>query len=284
VNGNVYNTTGVELMVNVVPVLTNKMRWNMAINWSTNKKVLSEIYSGATKYGYLHMNERVDSYYATVWQKSPDGQTIIDQASGLPIRDPFARKLGHLDANWQFGWNNTFTVGNWQFNAQVDGRVGGIMPSLTVAKLWWGGKHPESVANRDAEYAGQLYVPDGVAVVSGDVQYDTDGNIVSDTRVFAKNEKGLKYSDWAMTYGYRAKEMDVNTFDASFIKLREASIKYDCSSLFAGTVIREAYVQLIGRNLAMWKKAKLIDPDFGNDNNLQDPSARYVGFGLGVKF
>jgi len=284
VNGNVYNTTGVELMVNVVPVLTRKMRWNMAINWSTNKKVLSEIYGGADKFGYLHKDERVDSYYATVWQKSPDGQTIIDQASGLPIRDPFARKLGHLDANWQFGFNNTLTVGHWQFNAQVDGRVGGIMPSLTVAKLWWGGKHPESVANRDAEYAGKLYVPDGVAVVSGDVQYDTDGNIVSDTRVFAKNEKGLKYSNWAMTYGYRAKGLGVNTFDASFIKLREASIKYDCSSLFGGTVVKEAYVQLIGRNLAMWKKAKLIDPDFGNDDHLQDPSARYVGFGLGVKF
>jgi hypothetical protein len=102
--------------------------------------------------------------------------------------------------------------------------------------------------------------------------------------VFARNEKGLKYSNWAMTYGYRAKELGVNTFDASFIKLREASIKYDCSSLFAGTVVKEAYVQLIGRNLAMWKKAKLIDPDFGNDDHLQDPSARYVGFGLGVKF
>jgi hypothetical protein len=35
---------------------------------------------------------------------------------------------------------------------------------------------------------------------------------------------------------------------------------------------------MVGRNLAMWKKAKLIDPDFGNDDSLQDPSTRYVGF------
>lgn len=284
VNGNVYKTTGLEVMMNVKPIYTSKVKWDMSINWFTNKKVLSEIYGGAGKYGNLHVGERVDSYYGTVWQKSPDGKTIINQSSGLPIKDTYSRKLGHTGPNWEFGLNNSVQVGKWNFTAMFDGRIGGIIRSLTIEKMWWGGKHPESVANRDAEYAGKLYVPDGVAITSGNVSYDSDGNITEDTRVFAQNTKGLKYSSWAMTYGYRAKEMGVNVFDASFIKLREASVKYDCSYLFASTFIKEAYVQAMGRNLAMLKKAKLIDPDFGNDDSLQDPSARYVGFGFGFKF
>jgi hypothetical protein len=39
-----------------------------------------------------------------------------------------------------------------------------------------------------------------------------------------------------------------------------------------------------GYNLLMWKKADIIDPDYGDDNNLQDPSSRYVGLGLTVTF
>ncbi|MFA5330474.1 MAG: SusC/RagA family TonB-linked outer membrane protein [Prolixibacteraceae bacterium] len=284
VNGNVYKTTGLEVMMNVKPIYTSKVKWDMNINWFTNKKVLSEIYGGASKYGNLHVGERVDSYYGTVWQKSPDGQTIINQSSGLPIKDTYSRKLGHTGPNWEFGINNSVKFGKWELAALFDGRIGGIIRSLTIEKMWWGGKHPESVQYRDAEYAGQLYVPDGVYVASGDVNYDSDGNITSDTRVFAQNEKGLKYSSWAMTYGYRAKEMGVNIFDASFVKLREASVKYDCTALFGGSFIKEAYFQVMGRNLLMVKKAKLIDPDFGNDDSLQDPSARYLGFGFGVKF
>ncbi len=284
VNGNVYKTTGLEVVVNVKPVYTNKVKWNTAINWFTNKRVLDEIYGGASKYGNLHAGERTDSYYATVWQKSPDGQIIINQSSGLPIKDTYSRKLGHTGPNWEFGLNNSVNVGKWDFSVMFDGRIGGIIRSLTIEKMWWGGKHPESTRYRDAEYAGELYVPDGVYVTSGSVTYDSDGNILEDTRTFAKNEKGLKYSSWAMTYGYRAKEKGVNIFDASFIKFREASVKYDCSSVFANTFVKQAYIQLVGRNLAMWKKAKLIDPDFGNDDSLQDPSTRYVGFGVGVKF
>ncbi len=284
VNGNVYKTTGMEIMLNVKPVYTSKVKWNMAINWFTNKKVLDEIYGGAAKYGNLHVGERVDSYYGTVWQKSPDGKIIINQSSGLPIRDTYSRKLGHTGPNWEFGINNSVKVGKWNFSAMFDGRVGGLIRSLTIEKMWWGGKHPESVKYRDEEYAGKMYVPDGVAITSGSVTYDSDGNILEDTRVFAPNTKGLKYSSWGMTYGYRAKEKGVNVFDATFVKLREASVKYDCSEIFRGTMVKEAYVQVMGRNLLMWKDAKLIDPDFGNDDNLQDPSTRYIGVGFGVKF
>jgi len=284
VNGNVYKTTGLEVMLSVRPVYSARVKWNMDINWFTTKRVLDEIYGGASKFEELHLGERVDSYYGSVWQYSPDGQLIVNQSSGLPVKDTYSRKLGHTGPDWEFGFNNSVKIGKWDFSAMIDGRVGGVMRSLTIEKMWWGGKHPESVQYRDAEYAGELYVPEGVYITSGSVSYDSDGNITSDTREFAPNQKGLKYSSWAMTYGYRAQVDGVNVFDASFVKLREASVKYDCSALFTGTFIKEAYIQLMGRNLAMWKKAKLIDPDFGDDNSLQDPSARYIGFGVGVKF
>ncbi len=43
-------------------------------------------------------------------------------------------------------------------------------------------------------------------------------------------------------------------------------------------------VSAYGYNLFILKKAMIIDPDYGNDNNLQYPSARYFGLGTKITF
>ena len=50
---------------------------------------------------------------------------------------------------------------------------------------------------RDDAYAGnKTYVGQGVVVTSGSVQYDVQGNIISDTRKFAPNTTAVNYIDW----------------------------------------------------------------------------------------
>ncbi|NIS45781.1 MAG: SusC/RagA family TonB-linked outer membrane protein, partial [candidate division Zixibacteria bacterium] len=91
-----------------------------------------------------------------------------------------------MNPDWRFGLQNQFQYKKWALDVGIDGAVGGVMRSLTVEKMWWGGKHPESTTYRDEEYAAghPVYVPEGVNVVSGELKTDVNGNVIEDTRTF----------------------------------------------------------------------------------------------------
>ncbi|RFS22581.1 SusC/RagA family TonB-linked outer membrane protein [Chitinophaga silvatica] len=294
VNGNVYTTKGLEIVAGVKAIKNKNFRWDVAANWSKYVKKITEIYGDQAVFGNLKLGDRTDSYYTTVWQKSADGKLILG-ANGLPIRDPFARNIGHLDPSWRLGFQNKFNIKGFDIGIDIDGVWGGIMNSTTHEKMWWGGKHPNSVEYRDAEYAAghPVYVPDGVVVVGGELKQDIYGNVISDTRKYAPNTTAVSWQTWGQNYPYRARVTEseskqfANTFDRSFFKLRRVSVGYELGKVFnLGKTVKGLYVQAFGYNLAMWKKMPLLDPDYeiGNDGNLQDPSPRYVGFSVNVKF
>jgi hypothetical protein len=113
---------------------------------------------------------------------------LVLGTDGFPQSDPFSRKLGYKDPDFIFGFLNTFNYKNFSLTVSADGRIGGTMYSTTNQKMWWGGTHPGTVNEyREAANEGRsTYVADGVVVVEGDVQYDADGKIISDTRVYAR--------------------------------------------------------------------------------------------------
>ncbi|MCK0146776.1 SusC/RagA family TonB-linked outer membrane protein [Arenibacter sp. F26102] len=291
VNGNEYTTNGLEVVLNAKPILTEDFSWNLTANWSRKVQRITEIYGDNATYNNLRLNDRADSYYATVWQKSADGDLILG-ANGLPIRDNFPQVLGHNDQDWTLGLQNSFKYKNLTVNVGIDGGWGGLIRSLTVEKMWWGGKHPNSTEYRDAEYAAgvPVYVPDGVQVTGGDLVQDVNGDVISDTRTYTQNTSAVSWQTWSQNYPYRAavtykeSEKFANIFDRSFFKLRTLSFKYDITELANINGVKNLDVTLSGYNLLVWKKADIIDPDFGNDNNLQDPSTRYIGIGVNVKF
>ncbi|MGY0408547.1 MAG: SusC/RagA family TonB-linked outer membrane protein, partial [Polaribacter sp.] len=150
-----------------------------------------------------------------------------------------------------------------------------------------------STLYRDAEYQngiGTIYVPTGVNVTGGSVQRDLNGNITSDTRTYATHTKPVSWQTWSQNYPYRAqvtsKESKIfaNVFDRTFFKLRTVALSYDLTKVVNYEGFKQIKVSLSGYNLFIWKKAEIIDPDFGNDDNLQDPSTRYLGLGLTFNF
>jgi hypothetical protein len=184
-------------------------------------------------------------------------------------------------------------MGKFSLIMDFDGVIGGVIDSKTVAKMWWGGKTPESVEYRDEQYATSepVYLPDGVNVIEGELVRDANGNITSDTRVFKEHTTKVDWQTWCQNYPYRARvnesenEKFANVLDRSFIKLRRLSLTYDLSGAFNSTsVIKGLDVTLFSYNVFMLKKAKIIDPDFGRDDELQDPSSRYIGLNLSFTF
>jgi TonB-linked SusC/RagA family outer membrane protein len=293
VNGNVYKTNGFEVVAGVKAIRNKNFRWDVSANWSSYVRKITEIYGEQATYSNLRLGDRTDSYYATVWQKSADGKLILG-SNGLPIRDAYVRNIGHLDPSWRLGLLNKFNIKGFDIGIDIDGVWGGIMNSTTHEKMWWGGKHPNSVEYRAAEYAAghPVYVPEGVVVVEGELKQDILGNVISDTRKYAPNTTAVSWQTWGQNYPYRARVTEseskkfANTFDRSFFKLRRVAVGYELGNVIKlGEKVKGLYLQVFSYNLAMWKKMPLLDPDYevGNDGNLQDPSPRYVGFSLNVK-
>ena len=128
----------------------------------------------------------------------------------------------------------------------------------------------------------------GVKVVSGDVTYDPEGNILSDTRKFAPNDYKVDYQTWAERYKGAWQDQLI---EKTFAKLREVVLTYSIpAALLKKTFIKGASFSLVGRNLLYWTKDKDTFGDMDNytmdtgDTNLQQPSQRTYGFNINLNF
>ncbi len=82
-------------------------------------------------------------------------------------------------------------------------------------------------------------------------------------------------------------ETFANVFDRSYLKLRSISLSYNFTELLNSKTIKDANVSFNGYNLFVLKKGDYYtDPDYktGDNNNIQDPSSRYLGLGVNFKF
>ncbi|HEX6227082.1 MAG TPA: SusC/RagA family TonB-linked outer membrane protein [Chryseolinea sp.] len=281
-NGGEFIRKGIEITLTATPVKSSSFSWDVVVNWSQYRKYLESVYGGATKLNNIPVGTRFDQIYGFSYMYTP-GRKLVLQDNGFPQNDPYARKLGYEDPDFIFGFLNTFSYKNFSLTVSADGRIGGTMYSTTNQKMWWGGTHPGTVnEHRDAANEGRsTYIADGVVVVEGDVEYDSDGNITSDTRVYAPNTTAVNYISW-----------NVNTsnaflnhyYDASFVKLREITLTYNFPrTLLSKTFLERASVSFVGRNLFLWSDISEVDPDPGSDN-LQTPSTRSIGFNLDFSF
>lgn len=284
VNGNEYKRRGVEVILNARPVALSTFKWDVMLNWSRHRRELTEVYGDTDELNNVNVGERADAYYTSVWLRSPNGDIIYGD-NGFPLVDPFQRRVGYTDPDGVFGVSNSFSYKNFSLNVLVDGRYGGSFYSTTNSKMWWGGTHPGTVNQfRDDANAGEAtYIGEGVVITEGEVEYDSDGDIVSDTRSFAPNTNAVNYIAWTKDF-YDGWAAEPGIFKETFVKLREVTFTY----LLPGSVLdniffNQASVSFVGRNLFLLSDVPNVDPDQGEDN-LQSPSARSFGFNINLTF
>ena len=93
---------------------------------------------------------------------------------------------------------------------------------------------------------------------------------------------------------YRRANVETNSFDTSFIKLRDARISYSFNQKIVKQLgLENLTVALFGKNLWMWTKFPMFDPEVATLDNAtitpgiemgQMPTAKTVGFEVNVKF
>lgn len=281
---------GVEITVNANLLKKKDWDWNVTFNWARDRYYYDKVdpvYS--TQKDWVKKGARWDWFGYYDWERDPQGNIIHE--NGYPIQSQYQSVGGYENPDWVFGFNNTLKYKNVTLSFTLDGRVGGVAHSVMDQALWMTGAHRDSdnewrydeVVNGNKSYVGQ-----GVKVVSGSVQRDSNGRITKDDRVFAPNDKAVSYEGYMKLYHGAGNVWDAkhqHILDQTFIKLRELSLTYAIpASLCKKAGLQGASVAFIGNNLFIWtKEFKFSDPDKASEN-LNSPSLRMLGCNLKINF
>ena len=150
--------------------------------------------------------------YGRGYVRDPQGNIILESVGGnmRPIIDNNIKKLGNYNPDWTMGISNIFKYKNFDLNIFLDYRNGGEFYSLTGSQLYRSGSITESLPNRESDF-----VPDGVVENGG---------------TYTKNTGTTTGYDW-----YRANwdknNIEANTYDTTFLKLRQVSLGIDLKSI-----------------------------------------------------
>jgi TonB-linked SusC/RagA family outer membrane protein len=295
VNGGKVRTRGVEIFASLNAVKKKNFDWTTALNFSRNVSTVEELPDGVTKITlaynriYDNVNQtvwyqveeggRIGDMYGTGYMKTEDGRFIIDD-NGHHIVDPEVKKLGNYNPDFILGWNNNFTYKNFNFGFLFDWRQGGTLISRTQAL---------------AGVAGQLieteYRPEEGIVADGVVNIGTDEN-----PEYVENTTAISAESYYREY-YDRNHEENNTYDASYLKLRQFAVGYTFKNKTKTTGFiadtRTLTVSIIGRNIFAISKIKHFDPEqiatqgqqfTSGVENMSYASTRSIGLKLGYNF
>jgi hypothetical protein len=211
---------------------------------------------------------RIGDLYGTGYLKNENGDFIIN-ANGGYIVDNTLKKLGNYNPDFILGINNQFRYKNWDLGFLFDWRQGGVLVSRTLALAAVGGQLVET-ANRPAE---------GI-VAQGVVNTGTP-----EAPVYTANIKAVPAETYYRQY-YDRNHEENNTYDASYLKLREFQLGYsfDCNNK------QRLTLALIGRNLFALSHIPHFDPEqlavqgqkfVSGVEDMSYPTARSIGVKVG---
>ncbi|WP_246535425.1 SusC/RagA family TonB-linked outer membrane protein [Litoribacter ruber] len=276
---------GVELVLNGSPIVTNTFKWNTFVTWARNdNRVLAladevdgtqVIGRGGTASVIAEVGGTTGDIYGFGFVRAPDGQIVYNASTGLPERPQDIQYIGNAYADWKGGIRNEFTYRNLRASILFDGQYGGIIYSQTHHKMAEQGKLTHTLRGRE----------DGFIIGEGVVD-NGDGTFSPNTTPV---ELPAYYADY-----YRRANIESNSFDASFIKLRELRFEYNVPTRFLEKwLIERAAIAVYGRDLAMWTNFPMFDPETAalNGGTLlpgiemgQLPTPRTFGVNLTLKF
>lgn len=283
INAGLINSKGIEVQLTGKPIVRKNLKWNTTLTWSMNRSYVKELVDGVpSQVLYSHESNvyiearvggRMGDMYGMGFQRSPEGK-VIYSSTGVPAPlDRNLKKWGNAFADWKAGLLNEFSIRSFRVSILLDGQYGGSMYSQTNHKNNTLGKTKVTLPGRDGGIVGN-----GVVLV--------DGKYVPNTTKIS-----------AVTYYenvYAISNAEMNIFDASYLKLREARVEFNLPASWLRTIgVQQTSIALYGRDLFNVTNFPGFDPEGGNLDGgtvtpgvelAQFPSTRSMGLNLTIKF
>jgi TonB-linked SusC/RagA family outer membrane protein len=280
---------GIETMLTLVPVRTDKVEWGVTFNYNKIKNVVESL--GLSDSTNILLNSSYDVKLRAVVGKplgaiySPDvlrdeatGATIVNAATGLPIVDPEEHYRGSINPDFTMGIGTYVTYKGFRFSANADYRKGGVFYSYTARLNYFNGNAHQTQYNDREPF-----------IIPGSVVQASDGTLTENVTAISRN-------DMATYYGVNNAYQYNHVLPKTFFKLRNVTLNYTIpKSILAKMPITGASIGIFGRNLLLWtpKKNHFVDPEantFGtNLKNLygefaSGPSTASYGVQLNLSF
>ena len=201
--------TGVEILLNLDVIRNKKFTWNTSINLAHNKNEITKLSND------LYSTGRV--YVGDPWIRGASGVTSHVIEEGYPVGQFYMLKCNGLDENGKFiiedingdgqitdddrtyvgdaqpdltyGWNNTFTWGNWDASIFFRGTIGNKV-----------------LNNPLAAYGNNTYI-DGCNVMDNDdlLKYTENSRVCS---YYIENGSFLRLDNMSIGYTFNTKKID----------------------------------------------------------------------------
>ncbi|WP_276484863.1 SusC/RagA family TonB-linked outer membrane protein [Paraflavitalea pollutisoli] len=316
INAGTISNTGVELLVTGKPVTTKNFSWDIAVNAAHNKNTVKSLADGVA---YITLSDarwlgisviaEPNLPYGTMlgydYQRTSDGQTILDPVTLHPLASDERVPLGKGTWNWTGGVTNTFRYKNIGLTAVIDVKTGADLFSMTNLFAVTRGQHKMTLAGRqewiqseEARLAANKTLDEWIAsgnakgyVPQGVVQTGTDPQ---GKPVYASNTKPVDPNTyWPQYYGDDKGIAPPFIYDATYVKLREIVLSYNLPARWSKKISAQGIsLSVVARNpLIIYKNVPNVDPDSnynnGNGQGLEYgslPGRRSWGLNLNVRF
>ncbi|WP_413666951.1 SusC/RagA family TonB-linked outer membrane protein [Mucilaginibacter sp. Mucisp86] len=272
---------GIEITLNGTPVRkANVFSWNVTATFSANKNTIEQLAdsavvlrNGPTGGGQIvaRVGGSMGDMYGRGYLRSPDGQIVYDASTGFAKLADNLVYLGNTIPKWKASMGHDFRYKQFNLHLLFDAQVGGVSYSLSNYKLAEQGKTTLTLPGR---YNGII----GKGVIqNADGSYRPNDVIATDIDGYYRSHYGIDNAEG-------------NTFSTNFLKFREARFDYSLSPRLVKRLgLTRATVGVYGRDLYIWTKWPIFDPEFGTLSGsdivqgfeiAQFPSTRTFGFNI----
>ena len=282
---------GFELELGGTIIKKKDFKWNLNLNWSTNKNMVESL-AGANHVflgGFTGTSSEVvegqpfGALFGGKFLRDDNGEMILD-ANGFPQADPTPGVIGDPNPDWIGGLSTSLSYKGLKLNVVLATSQGNEMWGGTEGVLKFFGINPDTATEVTTDtalmnYAGET-VPAGTTF-RGSI-YDFGGGPVALDADW--------YTDLGGGFGDVAEQF---IHDASWTKLREVSLYYTLpSKVLNKTFIKGVDFGVSAKNWFVWTKFEGVDPELnltgaGKARGLDyftNPGTKSLMFVTNIKF
>lgn len=267
INAGEIENKGVEMSAFGEFDLSADLKCSVNLNWSKNKNKVISLVDGLDEvligsFG-VQVVAKVGALIETDYVYHSNGGKIV-KSNGRYQSSKADQIIGNGNPDWLGGVRNTLEYKNFAFSFFIDIRSGGHMYSLDQRYGQATGVYAMSFYTNDLGNPVRNSLANGGGFIYPGVLADGTPN----TKRLAADRFG--------NTGYRAHPRSAFVYDASFVKLREVSLRYQLpQSLISNTGLSNASVSLVGTNLwIISKNLPYTDPETGfGSGNIQGISS-----------
>jgi hypothetical protein len=287
VNAGTVNNKGVELQLYGTPAQTKDFSWTVTLNFAKNVSKVTKLYEGvdnlqlANFQGGVTLNASLGEPYGVL--KGTDfiylnGKKVVGSNGYYKKTTTSDQVIGNITPDFTAGLMNTFTYKSWSLSFLIDCQKGGSVYSLDMYYGLGTGLAPETAGTNDLGNPVRNDLSEGGGVILDGVNENGEPNTV---RVSGDQD----------VWGWEHNPDKAFIYDASYVKLREASISYKVpfkqerffSSATFGLVANNVWI--------IFKNLPYADPEAGlGAGNVQGyqtgvlPTTRNFGFNVTLQF